>query len=154
MKAPHSRGPATVAAMGRLGRFKNGSAFRRYTGLTPRASETGASDNKGQPMSKAGPSLLRDQPVCSANTARQIDPELARIYYVQMCQRPLGIPRGRPMEFPRDGHENSPRTAMSFPGPSAGERHHPLARGGVDEAHRFALGDDDMGVVQEPVDEG
>jgi AcrR family transcriptional regulator len=29
------------------------------------------------------------------------------------------------MEFPRDGHENSPRTATEFPAPSAGEGHHP-----------------------------
>jgi hypothetical protein len=43
------------------------------------------------------------------------------------CQRPLGIPHWRPLEFPRDGHENSPRTAMEFPACSAGEGHHPLA---------------------------
>jgi hypothetical protein len=30
--------------------------------------------------------------------------------------RPLGIPDWRPLEFPRDGHENSPRTATEFPG--------------------------------------
>jgi hypothetical protein len=38
-------------------------------------------------MSKAGPSWLSDQLYCSANTARQIDPELARIYHVQMVER-------------------------------------------------------------------
>jgi RNA polymerase sigma factor (sigma-70 family) len=70
------------------------------------------------------------------------------------CQRPLGIPHWRPMEFPRDGHENSPRTATEFPAPSAGQRHHPLARGGIDQADRFAFGDDDVGVVLEPVDQG
>ena len=43
------------------------------------------------------------------------------------CQRPLGIPRWRPLEFLRDGHENSPRTATQFPGPSTGQGHHPLA---------------------------
>jgi hypothetical protein len=32
------------------------------------------------------------------------------------CQRPLGIPHWRPLEFPRDGHENSPRTATELPG--------------------------------------
>ena len=70
-----------------------------------------------------------------------------------LCQRPLGIPHWRPLEFPRDGHENSPRTATEFPGPSTGEGHHPLARGGVDQADRFAFGDDDVGMVQEPVNE-
>jgi hypothetical protein len=38
-------------------------------------------------MSKAGASWLRDQLVMSANVARTIDPELARIYYVQMVER-------------------------------------------------------------------
>lgn len=55
--------------------------------LTPRASETGESDAKGQVMSKAGANWLRDQLVQSANTARQIDPELGRIYYTQMVER-------------------------------------------------------------------
>ena len=70
-----------------------------------------------------------------------------------ICQRPLGIPHWRPLEFPRDGHENSPRTATEFPGPSTGQRHHPLARSGVDQADRFTFGDDDVGMVQEPVNE-
>jgi hypothetical protein len=69
------------------------------------------------------------------------------------CQRPLGIPHWRPLEFPRDGHENSPRTATKFPGRSTGQRHHPLARSGVDQADRFTFGDDDVGMVQEPVNE-
>lgn len=38
-------------------------------------------------MSKAGASWLLDQLVMSANLARKIDPELARIYYVQMVER-------------------------------------------------------------------
>jgi transposase len=80
-------GPAIVAAMGRPGRFPSAGSFRRYSGLAPKASETGNSDAKGQPMSKAGASWLRDQLVMSANVARKIDPELARIYYVQMVER-------------------------------------------------------------------
>jgi hypothetical protein len=38
-------------------------------------------------MSKAGSSRLRGQLVMSANVARRIDPELARIYFTQMVQR-------------------------------------------------------------------
>ena len=75
---PPSDGPA---------RFPSAGSFRRYSGLAPKASETGNSDSKGQPMSKAGASWLRDQLVMSANVARKIDPELARIYYVQMVER-------------------------------------------------------------------
>ena len=51
--------PVLVAAMGRPGRFRDGTRFKSYAGLAPRASETGDTDRKGQPMSKAGPSLLR-----------------------------------------------------------------------------------------------
>ena len=48
-------GPVLVAGMGRPGRFPTGAAFKSYTGLAPRALETGNTDRKGQPMSKAGP---------------------------------------------------------------------------------------------------
>jgi transposase len=80
-------GPALVAAMGDPGRFARGSQFRSFTGLTPRASETGDTDRKGQPMSKAGSSLLRTTLVRAADTARKQDPQLARLYYVQMVER-------------------------------------------------------------------
>lgn len=80
-------GPAIVAAMGNPARFARGKQFRAFTGLTPRASETGDTDRKGQPMSKAGSSLLRTTLVRAADTARKQDPQLARIYYVQMVER-------------------------------------------------------------------
>ena len=80
-------GPVLQAAVGRAQRFGSAAAFKRFTGLTPRASETGETDRKGQPMSKAGPHLLRTQLLHSAETARTIDPQLARIYYTQMVER-------------------------------------------------------------------
>ncbi|HEX2063688.1 MAG TPA: IS110 family transposase [Acidimicrobiales bacterium] len=80
-------GPALVAAMGDPGRFRRGRQFRSFTGLVPKASETGDSDRKGQPMSKAGSSLLRTTLVRAADHARRQDPQLARIYYVQMVER-------------------------------------------------------------------
>ena len=73
--------------MGDPTRFARGAQFRSYTGLTPRASETGNTDRKGQPMSKAGSSLLRTTMVRAAETARKQDPQLARIYYLQMVER-------------------------------------------------------------------
>jgi transposase len=79
--------PVLVAAMGRPGRFRDGTKFKSYVGLTPRASETGETDRKGQPMSKAGPSQLRSAFVRAADTARRQDPQLARIYYLQMTER-------------------------------------------------------------------
>jgi transposase len=79
--------PVLVAAMGRPGRFRDGTKFKSYVGLAPRASETGETDRKGQPMSKAGPSQLRSAFVRAAGTARRQDPQLARIYYLQMTER-------------------------------------------------------------------
>ena len=38
-------------------------------------------------MSKAGPSLLRATFFRAADTARRQDPQLARIYYLQMTER-------------------------------------------------------------------
>jgi transposase len=80
-------GPALVAAMGDPTRFARGKQFRSFTGLVPRASETGDTDRKGQPMSKAGSSLLRTTLVRAGDTARKTDPQLARLYYVQMVER-------------------------------------------------------------------
>jgi transposase len=80
-------GPVIVAAMARPGRFRNGAAFRRFSGLTPKSSETGQTDRKGQGISKAGPRRLRDQLVNSANTARKLDPQLAAVYFTQMTER-------------------------------------------------------------------
>jgi transposase len=75
------------AAMGRPVRFRNAAAFKSFTRLAPKASETGNTDRKSQPMSKAGNSALRTQLIQSANTARQLDPQLAAIYYTQMTER-------------------------------------------------------------------
>ena len=80
-------GPALVARMGDPARFATGKKFRSYTGLVPRASETGETDRKGQPMSKAGSSLLRTTLVRAADTARKQDPQLACTYYQQMTER-------------------------------------------------------------------
>ena len=38
-------------------------------------------------MAKAGTRWVHDQLVMSANVARRVDPQLARIYYVQMVER-------------------------------------------------------------------
>ena len=80
-------GPALAACMGDPARFAHGKQFRSFTGLAPKASETGETDRKGQPMSKAGSSLLRTTLVRAADTARKQDPQLARIYYQQMTER-------------------------------------------------------------------
>jgi transposase len=80
-------GPAVVAVMGDPARFRHGKQFRSFTGLVPKASETGDNDRKGQAMSKAGSSLLRTTFIRAADTARKLDPQLGRIYWVQMVER-------------------------------------------------------------------
>jgi transposase len=80
-------GPALVATMGPASRFPTAAKFRSFTGLAPKASETGQVDRKGQPISKAGNRLLRTTLVRAADTARRQDPQLARIYWTQMVQR-------------------------------------------------------------------
>jgi transposase len=80
-------GPALAALVGDARRFPDGASFRSFTGLAPRASETGETDRKGQPMSKAGPRLLRTTLLRSADNARHLDPQLARLYYVQVVER-------------------------------------------------------------------
>lgn len=80
-------GPLAVAVLGRAARFSNADAFCAYTGLVPRASETGETDHKGQAMTKAGNPKLRRMLYRAADTARKEDPQLARIYWVQMVER-------------------------------------------------------------------
>lgn len=79
--------PLGVAFTGRPGRFPSGDRYASYVGLVPRSSETGETDRKGQPMTKAGNRKLRRMFVRAADTARKLDPQLARIYHVQMVER-------------------------------------------------------------------
>jgi transposase len=79
--------PALAATMGTPGRFAHAGKFRSFTGLAPKASETGQTDRKGQPISKAGNRLLRTTLVRAADNARRVDPQLARIYWIQMVER-------------------------------------------------------------------
>lgn len=79
--------PVLMAYMGDPQRFPRTSHFRSFTGWAPRSSETGDNDRKGQPMSKAGPGQLRTTLYLAADHARQEDPQLARVYYIQMVER-------------------------------------------------------------------
>jgi transposase len=81
------KGPLAAAVVGRPGRFPDADAFCSFTGLVPRASETGETDHKGQAMTKAGSRRLRRMLYLAADTARKEDPQLARIYWVQMVER-------------------------------------------------------------------
>jgi transposase len=82
--------PVLAAVIGEASRFPTGAHFKSYLGLTPRASETGDTDRKGQPMSKAGSRLLRSTLIRAADHARKQDPQLAKIYHQQMVERGAG----------------------------------------------------------------
>jgi hypothetical protein len=79
--------PAMTAVIGDAARFPTAAHFKSYLGLAPRASETGDTDRKGQPMSKAGSRLARATLIRAADWARKQDPQLARIYHQQMVER-------------------------------------------------------------------
>ena len=55
-------------------------------GLSPKASETGDTDRKGQPCPRPGRRCCAPRS-CRRRHARKQDPQLARIYYVQMVER-------------------------------------------------------------------
>lgn len=80
-------GPLATVVVGRAGRFPDADRFASYTGLVPAASATGNTDRKGQAITKAGNRKLRRMLYRAADTARKQDPQLARIYWVQMVQR-------------------------------------------------------------------
>ncbi len=91
-------------------------------------------------MSKAGPCLLRSAFVRAADTARKQDPQLARIYYLQMTERGATrlkaccvaashlaerawavLNRGTPYVIcDSNGNPVTPAQAKRYPSPSAG----------------------------------
>lgn len=79
--------PTILAAVGTPQRFQNQAAFRGWTGIVPHASQSADSDAKGLPMTKAGPKRVKLALYQAAETARQWDPQLAKIYHGQMVDK-------------------------------------------------------------------
>jgi hypothetical protein len=67
--------------------FRNAKAFRSYTGLVPRVSESGQSRSRGLSLTKAGPVWFRTALYLAADVARRWDPELAAIYQRAMVTK-------------------------------------------------------------------
>jgi transposase len=79
--------PTIAAAAGTPQRFRSQAAFRGWTGVVPHASESADNEAKGLPMTKAGPKRVKLALYQAAETARQWDPQLAKIYYDQMVHK-------------------------------------------------------------------
>jgi len=80
-------GPALVACMGPAARFGSGPAFRCYTWLAPKASETGGTARKGQPDEQGRLQPAAHHPHPRRRHRPQAGPQLARIYHTQMVER-------------------------------------------------------------------
>lgn len=76
-----------VAFVGDAARFPSGSAFRGWSGLVPRSSQSAASEGKGLHISQAGPGLIKKYAYLNAEVARRYDPQLAKLYYDQMVHK-------------------------------------------------------------------
>jgi transposase len=81
------RNATTVAGrLGGVSRFRNTAAVRSFIGMIPGTDESGESGGRPR-LTKAGDRTLRTTLFLAAETARRLDPQLARIYYRQVVDR-------------------------------------------------------------------
>jgi transposase len=78
-----------LAAVGDIGRFSSAKQFVGYSGYYPVVVQS-VDDPRGVRLAKAGPRMLKVALYLAAETARQWDPELARLYQVQFMDRGKG----------------------------------------------------------------
>jgi transposase len=81
------RTATTVAGrLGDIGRFHSAAAVRSFVGMIPGTDQSG--ETEGRPrLTKAGDRHLRTALFLAAETARRLDPQLARIYHRQMVDK-------------------------------------------------------------------
>jgi len=72
------------AFIGDINRFPTIERFRRWTGMVPYSRQSGTSEAKGLPLTKAGPSLIKLTLYLNAEVARQFDVQIAALYQRQM----------------------------------------------------------------------
>jgi len=73
--------------IGDAGRFSSGRSAIGFFGFYPKENSSGLSSKKELKMTKAGPNIAKKDLYLAADTARLIDPQLAKIYYEQMVVR-------------------------------------------------------------------
>lgn len=69
-----------------MDRFRSVEKFRLWCGIVPRSKQSGHSETKGMPITKAGPNLIKATLYLNAEVARQWDVQLAVIYHKQMVE--------------------------------------------------------------------
>ncbi len=131
--------PMLVSVLGQPARFARGSQVKAFVGLTPRASETGETDRKGQPISKAGNRDLPTQLTRSADTARRHDPQLAAVYYDQMVPKGAVHTKALCVVAAKLAERAWRTPAARQRLPAARRRWHPGHRRGGQTDHRRAL---------------
>lgn len=68
-------------------RFANLSKTQAFVGMIPETDQSGDTDRQGTDIRKDGPPLLRKFLYLAADTARTLDPQIARTYHDQMVNQ-------------------------------------------------------------------
>lgn len=77
-------GASIVGIIGDPNRFSSQDNLRSFAGLIPKQNDSGESNKKGLHLTQEGPSRFRRDLFLAADTARQWDPQLSKIYYEDM----------------------------------------------------------------------
>jgi transposase len=80
-------GPVFLGVIGNSDRFSSQSKARSYSGMIPKQNDSGESSKKGLNITKDGPARYRRALYLASDTARQWDPQLAKVYYDQMVYK-------------------------------------------------------------------
>jgi len=80
-------GPALLGEIENVDRFSSQAKFRSFMGIVPKQNDSGQRRKKGLMMSHDGSSRFRHLYYLAAETARQWDPQLAKIYYEGMVNK-------------------------------------------------------------------
>ena len=68
-------------------RFSSQKKLRSFSGLIPEQDDSGESSKKGLPLTQEGSARFRRDLFIAAEVARQWDPQLAKIYYIDMVHK-------------------------------------------------------------------
>lgn len=80
-------GPVFVAIIKQPHRFQRAAHIKSFIGMIPKVDDSCSTSKKGLPLTKAGSARARRAGYLAAETARQWDPQLAKIYYHGMVHK-------------------------------------------------------------------